>query len=294
MRPKTLGFIGYVLIVVSASFLPVAFGQENNSNNSSLADLARQLRQQRAGSGLAPVRIFTNDNLPVISEDSPGKSKLTGSLVKDAGYAAPSEGGDVHFRPAEVERVADIVKPVAILAYGNVVLDVLISETGEVENVEVRRDVPSLTDVAIRSVRTWTFQPAQANGQSVASRMTVAVSFNAERNRSGGVDLPLPPLIHQTDEERIQSSLQPPEVTGATLPPFPYGALENGTVILRAIVNEEGKAGQTTVLRHSAPFEPTALDAVTGWRFIPATLNGAPIDAPVVMAFVFTQPNTGP
>ncbi len=294
MRPKTLGAIGYFLFVVSASFLPVAFGQEHNPSSSSLADIARQLRQQRAGSGLAPVRTFTNDNLPVMTEDSPGKGDLTGTLVRDAGYPAPSEGEDVHFRPAQAEHVADIVKPLAVLAYGNVVLDVLISDKGEVEDVEVRRDVPSLSDLAIRSVQTWTFHPAEANGQPVVSRMTVAVSFNKEPNRWGGVDRPLPPLIHQTDEARIQSSFQPPEVTGATLPPFPFGALENGTVILQAIVNEEGKAEHATLLRHSAPFEPTALDAVSGWGFIPATLNGAAIAAPVVMAFVFTQPITSP
>jgi len=294
MRPKTLGSIGYVLIAVSASILPVAFGQEHSPSNSSLADIARQIRQQRAGSGLASVRTFTNDNLPVMSEDRPDKGNLAGSLIRDTGYSAPSEGEDVHFRPAEVERVGDIAKPVTVLAYGNVVLDLVISEKGEVENIEVRRDVPSLTDVAIHSVQEWTFQPAKLNGQPLASRLTVAVSFNKQPNQWGGAERPLPALILQTDEARIQSSFQPPEVTGATLPLFPFGALENGTVILQAIVNAEGKADHATVLRHSAPFEPTALEAVTEWRFIPATLNGAPMDAPVVVAFVFTQPMTSP
>ena len=80
MRPKTLGIFSYVLIVVSASFLPVAFGQEHNPSSSSLADIARHIRQRRDGSGLAPVRTFTNDNLPVMSEDSPDKSNLAGTL----------------------------------------------------------------------------------------------------------------------------------------------------------------------------------------------------------------------
>jgi TonB family protein len=284
--------IGLVLSAVSIGLPLTGLGQNQDSNNISLGQLARQLNEQRASKGLAPVRVFTNEDLPARPTPNGSEDKRSALGAEKAGdHPATPSSDDVDFRPAEAASVTDITKPALIFGYGQVVLDVLISDTGEVKDVEVRRDPGSLTDVAVGSVRSWKFQPAQDHGKAVASRVTVAVNFNADSYLvSGEADLPLPPLIHQSDEARIQSAFQPPEVTRATLPPFPYGALQNGTVILQAIVNEEGKVEHTAVLRDSAPFEPTALRAVAGWRFLPATLNGAPMKSAVVLAFVFTAP----
>jgi uncharacterized protein YukE len=63
MASRRLGFIGFVLIAVSIGIPPVAFGQTQNSTATSLGELARQFRQQRANTGLTPVRVLTNDDL---------------------------------------------------------------------------------------------------------------------------------------------------------------------------------------------------------------------------------------
>jgi TonB family protein len=188
----------------------------------------------------------------------------------------------------QAESVNDISKPFANNSSGWVVLDVLISEKGEVKNVQVRRDLVPLTEEAIRSVRTWTFEPAQFDGKAVTSRITIAVTFNPAKVVVDQV--PLPPLIHQDDEARIQSSFQPPEVTLATFPKFPIEALSPGTVILEATIDEAGKAQSTKVLRDVSPFTAEAIRAVEDWRFMPATLNGAPLTSKAILAFVFSEP----
>ena len=83
-----------------------------------------------------------------------------------------------HFQPAEAVSVSDVRIPVRSIASGTVVLDVTVSKEGEVSNVQVRRDIPSETEEAARSVRTWKFEPAKLNGKPVTSRMVVAVTFN--------------------------------------------------------------------------------------------------------------------
>jgi TonB family protein len=178
------------------------------------------------------------------------------------------------------------------MANGTVVLDVMISEEGEVRNVQVRRDIASETEEAVRSVKTWKFAPAKFNGKAVTSRMTVAVTFNPSPYSSPPLaeSVPLPPLIHQNDEARIQSSFQPPEVTRATFPTYPLNALNLGTVILEASINEAGKAQSAKVLRDAPPFTTTALQAIEDWRFMPATLNGRPVESKVVLVFCFRQP----
>jgi TonB family protein len=193
-----------------------------------------------------------------------------------------------HFQPAEAVSVSDVTIPFRSIANGTVVLDVMISEEGEVRNVQVRRDIASVTEEAVRSVRTWKFEPAKFNGKAVTSRMTVAVTFNPAPPLAANI--PLPPLIHQDDEARRQSSFQPPEVTRATFPTYPVNALNPGTVILEASINEAGKAESPKVLRDAPPFTTTAIQAIEDWRFIPATLNGRPVESKVVLVFCFWVP----
>jgi len=164
-------------------------------------------------------------------------------------------------------------------------LDVLISEEGEVRNVQVRRDIASETEEAVRSVKTWKFEPAKFNGKAVASRVTVAVTFNPVPNFCANI--PLPPLIPQDDKARLPSSFQPPEVTHATFPTCPYYALSPGTVILETSINEAGKAQHTKVLRDAPPFTAPAIQAIEDWGFAAATLNGRPVESKVVLVFCF-------
>jgi TonB family protein len=192
-----------------------------------------------------------------------------------------------HFQAAEAVSVSDVTIPIRSIANGTVVLDVMISEEGEVRNVQVRRDIASVTEEAVRSVKTWKFEPAKFNGKAVTSRMTVAVTFNPVALLTA--NNPLPPLIHQDDEARLQSSFQPPEVTRATFPMLP-AALWPGTVILQASIDEAGKAQSTKVLRDAPPFTTTSIQAIQDWRFTPATLNGRPVESKVVLVFCFRQP----
>jgi TonB family protein len=193
-----------------------------------------------------------------------------------------------HFQPPEAASISDVTIPFPSIANGTVVLDVMISEKGEVRNVQVRRDIASVTEQAVSSVKTWKFAPARLNGKTVASRMTVAVTFNPAPPLAE--DIPLPPLIHQDDEARIQSSYQPPEVTRATFPTYPVDAVWPGTVILEACINKAGKAESTKVLRDAPPFTTMSTQAVHDWRFMPATLNGRPVESKVVLVFCFRAP----
>jgi len=195
-----------------------------------------------------------------------------------------------HFQPPEVVSISNVTIPYHSVASGTVVLDVVISEKGEVRNVQVRRDIKSETEEAVRSVKTWKFEPAMLNEKAFTSRVTVAVTFNPVPPLSENV--PLPPLIHQDDEARIQSRFQPPQVTYATFPVYPLNALMAGTVILEVSINETGKGRNPKVLQDAPPFTATATQAIDDWRFMPATLDGRPVESKVVLVFCFPQPVT--
>lgn len=82
-----------------------------------------------------------------------------------------------HFAPAQVVEVTDTYYPPLSVAFGTVVLQVTIAESGEIQDIKVIRDIPSLTREAVRSVRKWKFKPAALEGKPVASSIPVAFTF---------------------------------------------------------------------------------------------------------------------
>lgn len=224
-----------------------------------------------------------------------GKLKFVGVVLIAASLGLPASlfsQDATHFQPVEALSVADIAPPAGCYSYGTVVLDVLVSENGEVKNVQVRREIAGLTETAVRAVKAWSFHPAELGGMAISSRITVAITFNPQVTMFHQV--PLPALIREDDEMRIQSAFQPPEVVRAIMPAYALGATSVGAVILTVAVDENGKGRETRVLRELAPFTSMALGAVDDWRFMAATLNGKPLKANVILAFVFPPLQSDP
>lgn len=87
-------------------------------------------------------------------------------------------GGQIK-EPSKIRNVSpaypDIAKQARV--QGVVVLEAVISPSGEVTNVRVLRGVPLLNDAAALAVRQWRYTPTTLNGQPVAVVMTVTVNF---------------------------------------------------------------------------------------------------------------------
>jgi TonB family protein len=205
--------------------------------------------------------------------------------VLPVGLAASDVAEEAKFQPPAAVSVSAIPEQPVSAQHGALVLDVRVSATGEVEDIEVRRDLPPLTKEVIRAVKTWKFAPAKLEGRCVPSRITVAVNFNPPSASSA--DVPLHPLLPQEDETRVKSSFQPAEVTFAKMPAFVYGAFGPGTVVVAVTVDEKGKVQSTKVLRDAPPFTGHAVEAAADWKFVPATLKGKPLQSTVIIAFVF-------
>jgi hypothetical protein len=188
------------------------------------------------------------------------------------------------FQSAETLSVTDIPALNPCVATGTVVLDALISETGEVQKVEVRRDIACLTQLAVHAVKDWKFSAATFAGKAIASRMPVAVTFDPPIPYADPV--PLPTLIPQS-AVAIQAELQPAEVIHAEFPKYATGTtFAAGAVVLEVTLSEKGEAGEAKVLRDLPPFAEGAKAVVGQWRFMAATFNGRPVQSKIVLAFV--------
>jgi protein TonB len=69
-------------------------------------------------------------------------------------------------------------------------------------------------------------------------------------------------------------------------PPIARSAGIRGTVILEAVIAEDGRVRDVRVLRSITLLDPAAVDAVRQWQFTPTRLNGIPV--PVVMTVTVT------
>jgi periplasmic protein TonB len=191
----------------------------------------------------------------------------------------------------DVVSVTDIPVPILSVANGTVVFEIPITKTGETTKIEVRRDIVSLTDVAMNAVEGWKFSPATLAGEPIASRITVAVTFRPPPPASDPVTFP--PLISQS-EAAVQAEFQPPEVIHAEFPRYTTTTFTAGAVVLLVNLNEKGEAGESKVLLDLPPFTGEAKAVLGQWRFMAATFNGKPVPSKIVLAFVSRPPPSTP
>jgi TonB family protein len=197
---------------------------------------------------------------------------------------SPSETDKPSFHPAQTISVGDVPVPSNSTASGTVVLNALITEDGKPQSVEVRREIPGLTELAVDAVKEWKFSPAKVGDKVIASRIAVAVTFCPAGSQADQV--PLPPLKPQSDAA-IQAEFQPAEVLRGKLPINPVDATAFGAVVLEVSLSAKGEAVEAKVERDLAPFTSHAQAVVGDWRFMAATDNGNPVPSKIVLAFVF-------
>jgi protein TonB len=93
---------------------------------------------------------------------------------------------------------------------------------------------------------------------------------------------------------RTGGNIQPPALAKRVEPIYPDLAVRahiEGTVILEAIVNEEGRVESVRVLRSVGVLDRAAMEAVRQWVYEPLTLNGirSSFILTVVLTFRLTQ-----
>jgi len=198
---------------------------------------------------------------------------------------------DSLFQSAKTLSVTDIPLPFSCYVDGVVVLEVHTTAVGEIPLVEVRREFPCLTPLAVKAVEEWRFSPATYDGEAVASRVPVVVTFRPPSAITEPVSLsqPQPPT-----EAALQEAFQPAEVLHAVYPDYPVNTVVWGTVVLEVTLGKKGETIGVRVLRDITPLTAEAQAVLGKWRFHPATFNGAPVDSKIVMAFVFSPIYSAP
>jgi TonB family protein len=195
------------------------------------------------------------------------------------------------FRSAEVVSASGVQIPFNSVANGIVELYLTIDDTGKLSGVRVARPLASVTEEAVRAVKSWTFAPATMQGKPVTSQLTVCVVFCPLAYSTP--DLPLTPIDAESQHTVAGVAALPsisPEVTEARYPPDGNSRVIGGTVVLRVLVGADGQPGLVRVVKDAPTMTENARIAIAGWKFSPAQLDGKPAISGFVVAFAFRNP----
>ena len=109
-----------------------------------------------------------------------------------------------------------------------------------------------------------------------------------------GVGPPPPPRVVPPPPPatpiRPGGNVRPPQKVHNVAPAYPpiaQAARVSGTVILDALITEDGSVRDVKVLRSVALLDAAAIEAVRQWRFTPTLLNGIPVQVIMTVTVTF-------
>lgn len=142
------------------------------------ANMTRPERRWTAGVAIAvvaAVMVGTVWAMPMPGGASAGPSVRTAQdPVFDIGNGVTSPRLTYEVKPVYTQAARDAK------IQGRVWLSVVVKKDGTVGDVQVRRSLDTecgLDDAAVAAMKQWTFEPARRNGEAVAVRVTVEMSF---------------------------------------------------------------------------------------------------------------------
>lgn len=189
--------------------------------------------------------------LAAVSLALPGASRAA-----DVDSAGPGVGGEfVHSEsaPEVLERVA-CPAPAGRSSVDTVIVQALVGKDGRVRDCKVVKSVPGLDETAVACVRQYLFEPLPSNGKAATVWIAVPVRFGAAEAVPVAISK-VPPTYPQAARD---------------------GRIE-GMVVVRALVDREGRVARCQVKVSVPGLDEAAVEAVSQWRFRPAKLYRFPV-----------------
>lgn len=158
---------------------------------------------------------------------------------------------------------------------GTVILECTVDEKGKIVDAKILRSVPGLDQAAVDAVKKWTYEPMVINGKPSKINITATVCFrlkddNAKEKKIREFD---------KDAVRAEGDIMPPRLVNQVDPVYPETARVakiQGTVILGAKADEEGRIIDVIVLKSIPGLDEAAIAAVRQWRYEPLVIKGKP------------------
>ncbi len=168
--------------------------------------------------------------------------------------------------------------------HGTVALRALISKSGSIENLQAVSGDPMLIPAALEAVKQWRYRHYEVNGIPVRVETTVLLTFPEPNEAEEGTSAPQesPVLVSAEDlREQLLYRVAP------MYPPLARQARIQGSVLLRIVIDQEGKVRDTQVVSGHPMLAPAAVDAVKKWRYLPYESDGKKVEIQTDVQVIF-------
>lgn len=206
-----------------------------------------------------------------------------------------------------VKRVDPVYPPLARQAriQGKVVLNIVISKSGDVENVTLVSGHPMLAPAAIEAVKQWKYMPYMPNGEPAAVQTSVQVDFKLAdkppENIAGDAPGGLPPgaigSIASGSRVRVSESVMRGlriQQMDPVYPPYALQSRVEGPVVLDVYIDNSGAVEKVDLISGHPLLAPAAIEAVKQWRYRPYVYgNPAPVETTATLIFTLSADHPG-
>lgn len=187
------------------------------------------------------------------------------------------------------------VAPGNAVAGGQVYLEALVGDDGQVMAVRPLRITPGFTDRAISAVTGWRFQPASEEvapieGKAVEPKKVQGTVFVAAMFSPPAM---LGPTPGQPPQNVGVASPESPMPTSAAVANYPVQGAGSGVVLIEVTIDARGTVSDSRVRLSSPGFDAVALSAAQAWAFRPARRQGVAVTGRAYLIFAFQVPVVG-
>ena len=173
---------------------------------------------------------------------------------------------------------------------GEVWVKIAVSESGDVEGVEVVSGDPTLAEAAVHAARKWKFKPFIKNGKPIKASAKVPFDFAFEGNIHVEKE---PPAEANTvtgtasvageapKRVRVSSGVISGLLVYKVQPVYPPDARQariQGVVLLKATISKEGRIADLQLISGPKELAGAAMGAVQQWRYRPYLLMSNPVE----------------
>lgn len=157
----------------------------------------------------------------------------------------------------------------------------LVSENGDVENVQVFKADAVLSQAAEETIRQWKFKPVTKNGEAVPVIAKVTFNFVLANDNQEGITPEVAPATNFPQHVRVSDTVMPGLLISKVSPVYPTAAKDKhiqGVVTLAMVIGKDGTVTDVQVVSGPSEITAAAIDAVRQWRYRPYKLLGRPVE----------------
>ena len=207
------------------------------------------------------------------------KTDAPSPAVSDA--SGSSSGDSTKLEPLKIQKGTYPAEAAQKQIQGQVWVKLLVSETGDVENVEVVSGDPILAKAAVDAVKKWKFKPFIKKGKPVKVFTKMPLDF-AFSDKISDTRPPVSP-DNATTQKRVQvaQGVSQGLLVHKVTPVYPAAARQDhvqGAVLLRAVIGKDGRIHELTPISGPKELVGAAVGAVQQWRYKPYMLNDEPVE----------------